>query len=226
MIASFSIQENVPVDLTCPICLDLIRDACVGPCGHSFCQSCFFRLVRHSTEETRCPTCKHRVEASVSLIPNHSLDQLCRKERKRQAELANMMEGTPSLGKVQKVMADVGGSLSVHDINLLIDQLKAKRESSESKIVLTQQVLVKEFLERLQVKNEDQIERLQGENEALERDLQAVNANIAKVLKRNPDDIGEIPRYQLSDNYVEKKTKVMHHLNVSQARRVLNVSSV
>ena len=41
-------------DLSCPICISLLRDPFVTSCGHTFCCSC---LTTHLEERSTCPSC-------------------------------------------------------------------------------------------------------------------------------------------------------------------------
>lgn len=41
-------------DLSCPICISLLRDPFVTSCGHTFCCSC---LTAHLEERSTCPSC-------------------------------------------------------------------------------------------------------------------------------------------------------------------------
>ena len=41
-------------DLSCPICMSLLRDPFVTSCGHTFCCSC---LTTHLEDRSTCPSC-------------------------------------------------------------------------------------------------------------------------------------------------------------------------
>lgn len=50
--------ENVPHNLTCPVCLGVFDEPCSLPvCGHTFCRSCLIRCATHRVL-TRCPVCR------------------------------------------------------------------------------------------------------------------------------------------------------------------------
>jgi hypothetical protein len=42
--------------MDCPICFDLIKDSCVGPCLHHFCYACLTKWI--SFGGYKCPKCK------------------------------------------------------------------------------------------------------------------------------------------------------------------------
>eukprot|EP00667_Euglena_gracilis_P020096 EG_transcript_21663 len=54
----------------CPICFELMQDAMVTGCGHSFCQAC---AVTNCTVGRRCPTCRAAVP---SLVANYFIREL------------------------------------------------------------------------------------------------------------------------------------------------------
>ena len=60
--------------LRCPVCLELLTDPLVAPCGHAACASC----ARAAIEATpACPTCRAPTDAT-SLVPCAALQQVRR----------------------------------------------------------------------------------------------------------------------------------------------------
>lgn len=47
-------------DVECTLCMELLYEPVTTPCGHTFCQNCFYRAMDHNN---RCPMC--RVVGSV-----------------------------------------------------------------------------------------------------------------------------------------------------------------
>ena len=41
-------------DLSCPICMSLLRDPFATACGHTFCYAC---LTTHLSQRSTCPSC-------------------------------------------------------------------------------------------------------------------------------------------------------------------------
>jgi len=52
----------------CSICLELLKDPRVIPCGHSFCKSCLLQL---KPNQLRCPLCQTAFNSVESLPPNY-----------------------------------------------------------------------------------------------------------------------------------------------------------
>ncbi|KAJ8965139.1 hypothetical protein NQ314_004364 [Rhamnusium bicolor] len=66
-------KPEIPEDLVCNICSDLLTDAVMIPCcGNSFCDECI-RGVLLESEEHECPDCHEKDISPGTLIPNRFL---------------------------------------------------------------------------------------------------------------------------------------------------------
>ncbi|XP_058795388.1 E3 ubiquitin-protein ligase RBBP6 isoform X3 [Phymastichus coffea] len=66
-------KPEIPEDLLCNICKDLLTDAVMIPCcGNSFCDECIRTFLLES-EEHECPDCNEKDVLPESLIPNRYL---------------------------------------------------------------------------------------------------------------------------------------------------------
>lgn len=59
-------------DMTCPICMQIIRDAFLTACGHSFCHVC---ISTHLRIKSDCPCCASSL-TPASIFPNFLLDKV------------------------------------------------------------------------------------------------------------------------------------------------------
>eukprot|EP00118_Oscarella_pearsei_P012168 m.87171 g.87171 ORF g.87171 m.87171 type:complete len:122 (+) comp36533_c0_seq5:41-406(+) len=73
-------------DFLCPICFDIINEAYVTKCGHSFCHTCITRSLK---ECNRCPKCNLIVEKPDFIFPNFTLNELILKQKQKEASLVN-----------------------------------------------------------------------------------------------------------------------------------------
>ncbi|KAK0161701.1 hypothetical protein PV327_008120 [Microctonus hyperodae] len=66
-------KPEIPEDLLCNICKDLLTDAVMIPCcGNSYCDECI-RTVLLESEEHECPDCNEKDVLPETLIPNRFL---------------------------------------------------------------------------------------------------------------------------------------------------------
>lgn len=67
------VKPEIPEDLLCSICSDLLTDAVMIPCcGNSFCDECIRTFLLES-EEHECPDCHEKDILPATLIPNRFL---------------------------------------------------------------------------------------------------------------------------------------------------------
>ncbi|XP_044734609.1 E3 ubiquitin-protein ligase RBBP6 isoform X3 [Chrysoperla carnea] len=66
-------RPDIPEDLVCSICKDLLTDAVMIPCcGNSFCDECI-RTTLLESEDHECPDCHEKDISPCTLIPNRFL---------------------------------------------------------------------------------------------------------------------------------------------------------
>eukprot|EP00667_Euglena_gracilis_P030616 EG_transcript_42567 len=65
-----SVTQAMLWHLECPICFELMRDAVVTSCGHSFCHAC---ATHNCPRGAPCPSCRTAVAA---VIPNYFIREL------------------------------------------------------------------------------------------------------------------------------------------------------
>ncbi|XP_066261966.1 E3 ubiquitin-protein ligase RBBP6-like isoform X2 [Euwallacea similis] len=67
------LKPEIPEDLLCSICSDLLADAVMIPCcGNSFCDECIRSMLLES-EDHECPDCHEKDISPATLIPNRFL---------------------------------------------------------------------------------------------------------------------------------------------------------
>ena len=65
-------EQSLVDDLSCPICMSLLRDPFVTACGHTFCCSC---LTTHLNARSTCPSCAQYL-IKDSTFPNFMLSKV------------------------------------------------------------------------------------------------------------------------------------------------------
>ena len=58
-------------DLSCPICMESLKDPFVTTCGHSFCYSC---ITMHLQNKNVCPCCSEYLTTD-KVFPNYTLSK-------------------------------------------------------------------------------------------------------------------------------------------------------
>ncbi|XP_072130493.1 E3 ubiquitin-protein ligase COP1 isoform X3 [Mobula birostris] len=72
--------EDKNSDFVCPICFEMIEEAHMTKCGHSFCYKC----IRQSLEvSNRCPKCNYVIDNVDQLYPNFLVNELILKQKQR-----------------------------------------------------------------------------------------------------------------------------------------------
>jgi E3 ubiquitin-protein ligase RFWD2 len=64
--------SDMDKDSLCPICMQIISDAFLTACGHSFCYMC---IVTHLRNKSDCPCCGHYL-TTAHIFPNFLLDKV------------------------------------------------------------------------------------------------------------------------------------------------------
>lgn len=64
--------QVVDKDILCPICMQIMKDAFLTACGHSFCYMCIFTHLRNKSD---CPCCGYYV-TSKHIFPNLLLNKV------------------------------------------------------------------------------------------------------------------------------------------------------
>lgn len=65
--------EDKDCDLLCPVCFELIDEAYVTRCGHSFCYACISKAVEL---HRRCPKCGAALASRDHIFPNFLLNEV------------------------------------------------------------------------------------------------------------------------------------------------------
>lgn len=67
-----TMELELDKDMLCPICMQIIKDAFLTACGHSFCYMC---IITHLRNKSDCPCCGHYL-TNNQLYPNFLLDKV------------------------------------------------------------------------------------------------------------------------------------------------------
>uniref|UniRef100_A0A3P8X2D4 COP1 E3 ubiquitin ligase n=1 Tax=Cynoglossus semilaevis TaxID=244447 RepID=A0A3P8X2D4_CYNSE len=137
--------EDKSNDFVCPICFEMIEEAYMTKCGHSFC----FKCIRRSLEDSnRCPKCNYIVDNVDQLYPNFLVNELILKQKQRSEEKRLKLDHpNGSRWQVfQDVLSPDQENLDLANVNLMLELLVQKKKQLEVESQAAQRQILMEFL--------------------------------------------------------------------------------
>lgn len=181
--------EDKTSDFLCPVCFDIIEEAHITRCGHTFCFRCIARAleVHH-----RCPKCSVTLSGIESTIPNFLLNELISKYKSRLKAAKELgLDGghlSPNLDGLKDLEACESSNLSLGDVNAMLQVLQQRKQRLEAESYATQNKLLFEFLKSLLRLKERQQCEIAKEVSILKKDIEEVedilSADNAEVVKK------------------------------------------
>ncbi|KAI0228062.1 E3 ubiquitin-protein ligase COP1 [Lamellibrachia satsuma] len=173
-------------DFVCPICFDMIEEAFMTKCGHSFCHKCIKRCLETSN---RCPKCNFVIEKKDDIFPKLPLlNELILKHRQRIAEQKKI--------KVEHLngaaLSDTSTLLLQHEqldlgnINCMLDILAKRKQQLEGECKAAQNQILKEFLQQVHRKKQQQHDQLKSELGLVDGDLNTVENHLTEYRTNYP----------------------------------------
>uniref|UniRef100_A0A671PRY6 E3 ubiquitin-protein ligase RFWD2-like n=1 Tax=Sinocyclocheilus anshuiensis TaxID=1608454 RepID=A0A671PRY6_9TELE len=125
--------EDKSNDFVCPICFEMIEEAHMTKCGHSFCYKC----IRQSLEDSnRCPKCNYIIDNVDQLYPNFLVNELILKQKQRCEEKRLKRDNPVSNGTKWQVFQDVLGAdqenMDLANVNYILEYLLQKKKQLEA----------------------------------------------------------------------------------------------
>uniref|UniRef100_A0A8C9VVX8 COP1 E3 ubiquitin ligase n=1 Tax=Scleropages formosus TaxID=113540 RepID=A0A8C9VVX8_SCLFO len=148
LINSYEDKSN---DFVCPICFEMIEEAHMTKCGHSFCNKC----IRQSLEDSnRCPKCNYIIDNVDQLYPNFLVNELILKQKQRSEEKRLKLD-YPNGHRwqvFQDVLSTDQENLDLANVNFMLELLLQKKKQLEAVCIVCifSCTLVSQQLEQLQ----------------------------------------------------------------------------
>ncbi|XP_033731895.1 E3 ubiquitin-protein ligase COP1-like [Pecten maximus] len=176
--------EDKDNDYVCPICFDLLEEAHMTKCGHTFCYKC----IKQSLEQSnRCPKCNFVIDSVQQLFPNFTVNELVLKHRGRQDEKKMKIDQQNSPGTGSDLCDLVTeDSLDLPHVNQLLSLLHHKKQLLEADGTLAQNLILKEFLQQIHVKKQEHIDQLTRELAVIDEDTKKVEMMISEHRRKYP----------------------------------------
>ncbi|XP_047225143.1 E3 ubiquitin-protein ligase COP1 isoform X2 [Girardinichthys multiradiatus] len=165
--------EDKSNDFVCPICFEMIEEAHMTKCGHSFC----FKCIRQSLEDSnRCPKCNYIVDNVDQLYPNFLVNELILKQKQRSEEKRIKLDhpNWPRWQVFQDILSPDQENLDLANVNLMLELLVQKKKQLEAESQAAQRQILMEFLKEARRNKREQLDQLQKELNFLEEDIKRV----------------------------------------------------
>ncbi|GMP73325.1 hypothetical protein CsSME_00031111 [Camellia sinensis var. sinensis] len=151
-------------DFLCPICMQIIKDAFLTACGHSFCYMC---IVTHLRNKSDCPCCSHYLTTN-HLFPNFLLNKLLKETSARQ------IAKTASPFKQFHHALQQGCDVSVKELDSLLTLLEEKKRKIEQEEAETNVQILLDFLHCLRKQKLEELNEIQTDLQYIKEDINAV----------------------------------------------------
>ncbi|TKC44009.1 hypothetical protein EI555_020358 [Monodon monoceros] len=138
-----------------PICFDMIEEAYMTKCGHSFCYKCIHQSLE---DNNRCPKCNYVVDNIDHLYPNFLVNELILKQKQRFEEKRFKLDH--SNGHRWQIFQDLLGTdqdnLDLANVNLMLELLVQKKKQLEAQLEQIQKELsvLEEDIKRVETKKQ------------------------------------------------------------------------
>ncbi|XP_047518888.1 E3 ubiquitin-protein ligase COP1-like [Pieris napi] len=172
--------EDKDCDLLCPVCFELIDEAYVTRCGHSFCYACIAKSVEL---HRRCPKCGAQLTGRDHYFPNFLLNELVARRRLR-TKPTTVAPSIPSPGDAERLRALVAAEarhLGLSDVDGMLDVLTRRKRLLEAESAAAHHRLLYEFLSQLLRHRSHQLEQLSREATLVRKDLDHVGTVLREL---------------------------------------------
>ncbi|XP_050132327.1 E3 ubiquitin-protein ligase COP1-like isoform X2 [Malus sylvestris] len=155
---------EVDKDLLCPICMQMIKDAFLTACGHSFCYMC---IITHLRNKSDCPCCAQFLSAK-QLFPNFLLDKLLKKTSARQ-----ISKSASPVEHFRQALQQ-GCEVSIKELDTLLALLAEKKRKMEQEEAERNMQILLDFLNCLRKQKVDELNEVQTHLQFIKEDIGAV----------------------------------------------------
>ncbi|XP_013407329.1 E3 ubiquitin-protein ligase RFWD2 [Lingula anatina] len=180
----FGSYEDKDNDFVCPICFGMIDEAHMTKCGHSFCHRCIKQSLDQSN---RCPKCNFVMDTPDQIFPNFLLNELILKHRQKIEKKPKLEQqnGHITPVAVQDLLLDQD-SLDLANVNFMLELLTQKKQRLESDSKIAQNQILKDFLQQLRQRKQEQLDRLTREVHIIDEDYSRVETALKEYKKKYP----------------------------------------
>lgn len=182
--------EDKDNDFVCPICFNLLREAHITRCGHTFCFECISKCFETNS---RCPKCNFDLEnRSADIFPNFLLNELVSKHKSKMESIIKSKGGSSSdTSDMLSQFLDPGSGLSLMECDTMIRALSERKDELLNQSLLVEYKLLREFLTQLKRIKEDELIRLKRETAVIQDDMNLVENLLDNIQIESVEKIHE-----------------------------------
>ena len=174
-------NEEVSSDYLCPICFELIEEAHITRCGHTYCYSCITKAL---VEKPQCPRCGVSTRVT-DIFPNFLLNDLVSKHKTKLfaqelSQALNSQERVHANG-LRDFVTSGSQNLSLPDVNVMLEVLNQRKCILEAETCTAQNELLYEFLKHLRQQREEKLKQLTREVALIQKDMEEVESILKNI---------------------------------------------
>eukprot|EP01132_Coremiostelium_polycephalum_P002491 gene2491-3083_t len=166
------VEESSDDSLSCPICLDMLKEPFISKCGHSYCYQC---ITTHLSKHHNCPLCSNYLNRD-QIFPNFALNNFVEKLSSR-----NNLISTPPIKQFHNTLSNE--NLSISDINQMVSSLLEKRKQLELQDQQVELDILLDFLNKTKSQKIEAFKQLKRQISYLDQDISSIEKQ-----KDNPTD--------------------------------------
>ncbi|XP_030750221.1 E3 ubiquitin-protein ligase COP1-like isoform X1 [Sitophilus oryzae] len=181
--------EEKNSDFSCPICFNLIDEAHITKCGHTYCFGC---ITKSLETLKRCPKCNAAI-TNEDIFPNFLLNDLIKKHKLRTngyeaLGITRDSSGEFSTGAdgLRDFVASESQNLTLPDVNVMLEVLTQRKQLLEAESCAAQNRLVLEFLKHLLKQKKERQAQIAKEITIIEQDIIEVVNKLKEVHSKCP----------------------------------------
>ncbi|KAF6159172.1 hypothetical protein GIB67_032789 [Kingdonia uniflora] len=156
--------EEMDKDFLCPICMQIIKDAFLTACGHSFCYMC---IITHLNNKHNCPCCTHHL-TNNQLFPNFLLNKLLKKTSARQ-----ISKNASPIEHLRQSLQQ-GCEVSVKELDSILSLLSERKRKIEQDEAETNMLILHDFLNCLRKQKVEELSQIQNDLHYIKEDVSVV----------------------------------------------------
>lgn len=216
-----STVEERGLDYICPVCFELIREAHLTRCGHTFCYECITSSI---DALKRCPKCNTPLTSNTQIFPNYLLGELISKHKNRVQQKSHATPTRP-LDAMDRTVATRSGQagdglkqfiasesekLALADVTVMLEILTQRKQTLEAESTQAQNRLLHEFLTHLLHQKQEQASYISQEIGLIKTDM----AEVRDILSGENADSEMVPSTPPPAVAASKKTaQLIDHMD-------------